>query len=77
MNYAIVSTIALVTKISLIYIPFCIISYGIGLIPTNFIKFNDMQLAMSLYQTITLSLAEFSNISFAVKYQKLSNYERL
>lgn len=77
MNYAIISIIALVTKISLIYIPFCVMSYGIGLIPTSFIKFNDMQLAMSLYQTITLSLALFSNIGIAIKYQKQGNYERL
>ena len=77
MNYALVSAIALVAKTAIIYGFFCVMSYGAGLIPTNINNFANMQFAMSLYQVITLTVAILSNISFAIKYRKVKNYERL
>ena len=52
-------------------------SYGAGLIPTDFANFSNMQLAMSLYQVITLTVASLSNIGFAIKYRRMENYEKL
>ena len=77
MNYALVSTIALVVKVTIIYGFFCIMSYASGVIPTNYFGFSSMQLAMSLYQTITLIVAQALTIHFANKYKKVNNYERL
>ena len=77
MNYALVSTIALVAKTILIYGFFCVMSYGAGLIPTSIDNFISMQFAMSLYQVITLTVAVLSNISFAIKCSRVKKYERL
>ena len=77
MNYALVSTIALVVKVTIIYGFFCIMSYASGVIPTNYFGFSSMQLAMSLYQTITLIVAQALTFHFANKYKKVNNYERL
>ena len=77
MNYALVSTIALVVKVTIIYGFFCIMSYASGIIPTDYFGFSSMQLAMSLYQTITLIVAQALTIHFANKYKKVNSYERL
>ena len=77
MNYALVSAIALVAKTAIICGFFCVMSYGARLIPTSIDNFANMQFAMSLYQVITLTVAILSNISFAIKYRKVKNYERL
>lgn len=76
-NYALVSTIALIVKVTIIYGFFCIISYASGIIPVDYLGFGNMQLAMSLYQVITLITAESLNIYFAIKFKKMNNYERL
>ena len=65
MNYALVSIIALIVKVTIIYGFFCIMSYASGIIPTDNPGFSTMQLAMSLYQVITLTSAELLNIYFA------------
>lgn len=77
MNYALVSIFALIVKVTIIYGFFCIMSYASGIIPTDNPGFGTMQLAMSLYQVITLISAELLNINFAIKYKKANNYERL